>query len=47
MDAQLSYFFKIPFPERLDEYDWLRKYKQLVWIRAELKEQIDNADETE
>ncbi|WP_256366117.1 hypothetical protein [Flammeovirga sp. SJP92] len=28
----LSYFFKIPFPERLPEEDYWEKVQQLEWL---------------
>ncbi|KXX70778.1 hypothetical protein AVL50_07160 [Flammeovirga sp. SJP92] len=31
-NAMLSYFFKIPFPERLPEEDYWEKVQQLEWL---------------
>lgn len=28
----MSYYFKIPFPEKLSNEEWFEKYRQIEWL---------------
>jgi len=34
INAMLSLFFKIPFPEDLPDDVWMEKYRQIEWLAA-------------
>lgn len=32
IDAHLSYYFHIPFPEELPDEVWIEKWRQIEWL---------------
>jgi hypothetical protein len=32
MNAMISFFLHIPFPERLDDDTWMEKVRQIQWL---------------
>ena len=32
IDALISYYFHIPFPEELSDSLWMEKYRQIEWL---------------
>jgi len=35
VNALLSFYFKIPFPEELSNEKWVEKWKQVEWLSQE------------